>query len=98
MIKDKKADTVIAGITILFSVIPFGTSFYIEFINILNQHGIFVANLRKYYGIAILLGVTVTAVYCIIACKKNWKLNWWKKWSYPMMIFGISCLSVQVAV
>ncbi len=98
LIKDKKADTVIAGITILFSVIPFGTSFYIEFINILNQHGIFVANLRKYYGIAILLGVTVTAVYCIIACKKNWKLNWWKKWSYPMMIFGISCLSVQVAV
>ncbi len=98
LFKNEKVDKVIAGITILFSVIPFGTSFYIEFINILNQHGIFVANLRKYYGITILLGVTVTVVYCIIVCKKNWKLNWWKKWSFPMMIFGISCLSVQVAL
>lgn len=98
LFKNEKLNTIIAGATILFSMMPFGTSFFIEFINILNQHGIFVAKLRKYYGITILLGVIVTAVYCIIACKKNWKLNWWKKWSYPILVFGISCLSVQVAL
>ena len=85
-----------AGIAIVFSMIPFGTSFYIELVNILNQYGVFVVDLRRYYGIMILLTVISAVIFTALAERKSWALKWWKKWTYPAVLFGLSCLSAQI--
>lgn len=98
LFENEKMKSGMKGMAISFSIIPFGTSFYIELINILNQHSVFVANLRKYYSISVLLGGSAAIFFCMVAYKRKWVLEWWKKWSYPVLLFGISCLSVQVAL
>lgn len=96
--EDAKTLRKVRGLVISFSVIPFGTSFYIEFINILNQYGVFVAKLQKYYCISILLGCVAAVIFLRVACKRQWELKWWKQWAYPVMLFGIVCLSSQIGL
>lgn len=98
LFESERIKIAIKGMAISFSIIPFGTSFYIEFINILNQHSVFVSNLQKHYSISVLFGGVVTVFFCMAAYKRKWALRWWKKWSYPVLLFGISCMSVQVAL
>lgn len=80
----------------IFCLFPFMTSFYIEFINVLNQYGIFVAYPRKYYIFIVLLLAGLFLLSFFILKKKGWSLQCWKRWSYPWIVFGIACLSVQI--
>lgn len=78
------------------SMLPFVTSFYTELVNILNQYGIFITLLGRYYAAAVLLLFAVTfAVILLIAGGKLHVRNW-KGWCYPWLVFGIGCLYAQV--
>ena len=83
-------------LAVLFSLLPFLTSFCIELFHILNQHNVFVSKRDSFYAVvvAVLLGISVAV--CVIAQKKGWNTDKWKKWSYPFLVFGVSCLSAQI--
>ncbi len=81
---------------IVASVFPFFTSFYFEFINVLNQHGLFVGRPRRYYIIACILFACMGCVAWGIASCKKWTLSWWKTWSYIWIITGFVCLDRQI--
>lgn len=84
--------------TVTFSLIPFCTSLYIEFIVWLNQRELFVIHLRRYYFIAIVLGLIVSAVIAWLCIKKNKSINNWKTFAYPAIAFGYSCLWLQIPI
>ena len=89
----------LAGIhigTMAAALIPFATSFYIELVNILNQHNVYVTHLRKNYvlGMALLAGAALLLTVCIV--KKNIAPGKWKTWSYVWLIFGMACLYAQI--
>lgn len=95
--KEKKsADSFLKSGVLVFCMFPFMTSFYIELVNIMNQYGIFVMHPAKYYGMATVFMLAVSVVLALWIQKRKWKVWWWKRWAYPWMIFGISCLSVQI--
>ncbi|MBQ8316735.1 MAG: hypothetical protein IJX85_00205 [Lachnospiraceae bacterium] len=78
------------------SIIPVFTSIYIEVINILNQHNVFVSNPRMWYifslGIILLLAYYFGFRFRKTTCSdQNWKI-----WSYICIIMGVSMLSVQI--
>lgn len=81
---------------IICSFIPFVTSFYIELIHILNQWGIYVVRVRRYYIVSLAL-MMLTAITCsVVTGRKKCNMIPWKIISYPVLIFGISCLVVQI--
>lgn len=97
----KKAGTVwkiqidMKYISVIFCALPLITSFYIELVNILNQHSIFVGNPRKYY----LFGVTVYLgffLFWMLFRRNNKPAINWKSIVYPELILGYSFLSVQL--
>lgn len=75
---------------------PFLTSFYIELIHILNQRGIFVTHISDWYGLLSIALICSAGIIVFIRKKIGLKFENWKSWSYGWLIFGISCLSVQV--
>lgn len=81
---------------VIFATLPFMTSAYIELIHILNQHSIFVAHPAKYYVIANVLMVIIAVVLGVLLKKDKIRIVNWKKWSYPVLVIGISCLSIQI--
>lgn len=81
-----------------FSLIPFGTSLYIELVTILNQHEIFISEIRRYYLTAIIIGVVLTILAVVAALGKKTTIKNWKKFTYPSIIFGMSCLWCQAAI
>lgn len=83
---------------VFLSLIPFCTSFYIEFVTILNQHKIFLVSLRRYYFYAVIIGVVLTAVLSFLFIKKNRNIKNWKSISYLAILFGFSCLWLQVPI
>ncbi len=83
---------------IIFSVFPFLTSFYIEAVNILNQHSVFIAHPRKYYAVVCLLVLIIGIAGLILIVRKKLKLHWWKTWSHVWIITGFACLHQQVAL
>ncbi len=94
--QDKRVKAFLACGAILCSLVPFLTSFYIELINILNQYGVFVVHLRSFYSVILLFAAVLWAVCSMQAYRKRWSLRWWKRAAYPALVFGSSCLSVQV--
>lgn len=84
------------GIIFLFcAAIPLILSFYIEFINVLNQWGIFVAYPRKWFVIVILV---LTSLVCLLARlfgKSNIKKDI-SEFIYTELIIGFSCMSTQL--
>lgn len=94
--QDKRVKASLACVTIVCSVIPFLTSFYIEVINILNQYRVFVVHLRSFYAAVLFLAGALCAVWSVLAYQKRWGMRWWKRLAYPALVFGLSCLSVQV--
>lgn len=94
---DRIGETVNA-FTIMFSLIPFCTSLYIEFIVWLNQREIFVTHLRRYYFCAIIIGIIITTILALIWTKKNKVIKNWKTFTYPALIFGFVCSWQQIAV
>lgn len=78
------------------ALIPFVTSFFIEFINILNQYEVFVYHVRRYYAFTILVFLIIASVIFFIARKRILKIEKWKCWVYTWLIFGITCLQQQI--
>ena len=79
-----------------FALLPFLTSFYIELINILNQHGIFVYKLRRYYIVMLVILLLIMFVILFYTNRKKNIFEKWKTWSYTWVIFGLSCLQQQI--
>lgn len=96
VIADNRIQSLMKSATFFLPLIPFSTSFYIELINILNQHNIFVTNLRRWYGIAVLGGIVISIASAVLIYKKSYTVNKWKSWAYPWLVFGITCLHVQI--
>ena len=93
-----KAGRIINTFVLTFSLIPFCTSLYIEFIVWLNQKGYFVTHLRRYYSIAIILGIIFSGMLAWICVKKNKSIKHWKTFTYPAIIFGFACLWQQIGI
>lgn len=83
---------------VFLSLIPFCTSLYIEFVTILNQHEIFLSGLRRNYFCSICIGLIITVGIAALLIEKNKSIREWKKFSYPAIILGFSCLWKQIAV
>ena len=95
-LSEKRMQYAIRGGGIFSAIIPFITSFYIELINVLNQYGVYVIHLRRYYAM-IMFGVFLaTIVFGGLAYAKEWSFSNWKSIVFPFIILGISCLSEQV--
>lgn len=85
-------------LTIGLAFIPIITSFYIEFITLLNQRGVFWTHLRRNYIFIIIVDLVVALMLAIIFCKKNKQVQNWKSIVYPIIIVGISCLWLQIPI
>ena len=92
----KACESVLMGGMLVFSAFPFVTSFYIELVNVLNQYSVFIKEPKKYYCVVATVLITIWLIVSFILWKKNIELKRWKLWSYLWIIFGISCLSVQI--
>lgn len=96
ILKLRQEGNLLQMFAIISAFIPFVTSFYIELIHILNQWGIYVVRVRRYY-IALLALLMLMAIACaVLADKRKQSMISWKKIAYPTLIFGISCLAVQL--
>lgn len=95
-IKSEKSRALIDAGCVCAAGLPFVTSLYIELISILNQHGVFVSHLRKYYAVCMLAGFAFTLLFSVFIRKRRMILAKWKTWTYSWMVFGITCLSVQI--
>lgn len=83
---------------VCFSLIPFCTSFYIEFVTLLNQHGIFWNHLRRNYFGAVVFGLLAAAIFAIVLIKREKRIENWKSFSYPALVLGFSCLYAQIPI
>lgn len=81
---------------IIAAAIPLLSSLYIELIHVLNQHYIFVAHPAKFYKVACLIGLVVVVSLILLANKKSINIKDWKQYSFPLLIVGIACLSIQI--
>ena len=92
----KQIRAVMVGSVVSLSLLPFLTSFYEETVNVLNQYGVFITLLGRYYaGVVLFLFLAALVVVLMIATGRLSVHNW-KTWSYPWLVFGVSCLSVQL--
>ena len=90
--ENKISNTLSHG-SIALSVFPLMTSVYIESIHILNQHKIFISHPARIYYVIVFVFMVFSLVYCI---KSKRVIHNWKKISYPIIIIGIACISVQI--
>lgn len=86
----------IAVITV--STLPFLTSVFIEFINILNQHGIFISRPREYYEIICALLMLCGIMLGLIAHRRKWCFRWSISWSQIWIVIGTVSLNQQIAL
>lgn len=84
--------------TAILSFIPFFTSFYIELVTLLNQHGIYWVHIRRNYFFAIVIGLIVVGVTSAILVRSKKLVSTWKNIAYPAIILGFSCLWVQISI
>lgn len=82
---------------IICAIIPFFLSFYIEMITILNQHSFFVDHLRRWYFLFASLSLILGGLIVHRFLRKD-KLKDWRKWTYPVLIVGMTCLYGQIPV
>lgn len=94
----KWISTAINTSVVFMSLIPFFTSFYFEFIILLNQRGIFLTHIKKYYVCACVIGILITEIIVFVMIKKDKSIKKWKCFVYPSIIFGISCLWCQIPI
>lgn len=80
---------------LLYSLFPIVTSLYIELINVLNQHGVFVATPKRYYGILTLILCAVVLI-CNTTGKGYCIHGFTTSRVYPLLAVGIAMLAYQV--
>ena len=85
-------------VAVVLAFIPLATSLYIELIHVLNQHNVFVAHPAKFYKIACIIGFIITAIVLHLFIKKNYRVNDCKQIVFPVVIAGVTCLSVQMPI
>lgn len=85
-------------VVMCLAMIPLCTSIFIEMVAILNQHELFLASLREYYFLSILIGVMITVFAAALVYKKNIQVKSWKSLAYPGIVLGIACLWQQIPV
>ena len=95
-LNNKNINTATNICVITFSLLPFLTSFYIELINILNQHDVFVYKLRRYYIVMLAVLFLIMIAVLVYANRKKIIFEKWKTWSYTWIIFGLGCLQQQI--
>lgn len=78
------------------ATLPFLTSFYIELVNILNQHGVFIANLRKYYVVFLAACLVLLAGGILLLSRRSAFISKWKTWSFMAIVVGVTSLNCQV--
>lgn len=84
--------------TMFLALLPFCTSFYIELVTLLNRHEIFWTHLRRNYFGAVGLGLLIMVVVALILIKRGKRVENWKRFSYPALVLGFSCLFAQIPV
>lgn len=93
----KDDDRVIENIGIItISFIPLIISLFFELLNILNQHKIFVGNPQKWFIVLMIFMTFIFFVEEFVIYKRKIRLRNWKKIAYPILILGITSLSVQL--
>ena len=92
LLKSTSNSLLLVGVLFSAFCLPF-TSVYIELVNILNQHKIFISNPLLVYVMAIIIGLFCIVGLVCITKKKSFD---WKKIVYPSIVLGVSCLSVQL--
>lgn len=70
------------------------SSLYIELVNILNQHHIFIKSPRMVYIVLGTICIIIIAILSYIFRNRQTKENW-KLWSYAVIVLGIVCLAKQ---
>lgn len=83
-------------IAAIAAIQPGVLSFFIEFVNILNQHGVFVTHLRRWYLVCVMGTALVGMGMYFLFRKKDWQLPEPKQIVYPCLLLGITALSVQL--
>lgn len=94
--KKKYSESNLTYAACIVALIPFVTSFYIELVNILNQHEIFVHHIRRYYAIVLTIVGVLSCGLIAILKKYKTKILKWELWTYVWLIFGITCIQQQV--
>lgn len=92
---NEKLDTVVSAATIGISFIPLCTSLFIELVNVLNQHKVFLISVRRDYFRAMLVGIILVCIFIVLCCKHKIHFQGWKRVVYPVIILGVVCLWVQ---
>jgi hypothetical protein len=92
----QKNNTALFIISFFAVLQPAALSFYIELINVLNQHKVFVKRVGKYYGVSIVLLFLIIAFVGFLLRKKEKTLPLLKKVFYPILVVGLSALSAQI--
>lgn len=95
-VKTEKSETALNATTAMLCALPLLTSVYFETINVLNQYSVFVVRLRAIYAMAfvVMLAIVILAVTTMI--KRRQTFTNWRSWAYPLLVFGVSCLSAQI--
>ena len=86
----------LVSIATVASTVPFMLSFYIELVNVLNRHGVFVAAPRAWFAIGMIIPVSACVAVAYLMRTKKISVSNPKAFIYPALIFGIAALSVQV--
>ncbi len=98
LFQKKDIQMMVKRMTVFFACIPFLISVYIESLAILNQHGIFVGNVKRNF-IVLFAGWTAIAIVVTYSLtKKKRSFSNWKQYAYPIIVFGTSCLWCQIPI
>jgi len=89
---------IITGGALVFSLIPVVTSVFIEMVHVLNQYSIFLGHPSWYFAVVMTILVVIDIMTCCFFKRKVWTVKDWKRWSYPWLVFGGTCLSVQLPI
>lgn len=98
IVKTSNFNYIITGGVLVFSLIPVVTSVFIEMVHVLNQYSIFLGHPSRYFMVAMILLTVIGIMTSSFFKRKAWIVKKWKRWSYPWLVFGVTCLSVQIPI
>lgn len=85
-----------AGVVVV-PCLPVITSLYIELVHILNQHNIHIYYPERCYKVLPVAAFFMWIIVTVIMLQgRKWRMPGWKRWTFPVLILGIACLSRQI--
>jgi len=94
--ESRRAEAMLHSAVLVFCIFPFLLSAFIETVHVLNQNGVFVVHLRKWFACAVLLSLFPFAGSFQHFLRKGIPEKDWKTWAAGWIVFGTACLAVQV--